>query len=143
MIEREIIIQLDTTVDHLTGEEIGQALAALNDLPETLDSVYIPCLGKKNRPSGIIQTLCEPAHEEAVAMAVFRHTHTLGIRRQEIERLVLPREHIEVDMAGDTIKAKSYLLENETYIRPEADEIGRLACERGVGAPALRILHKK
>lgn len=141
-IRREIIIKFETALDHLTGEEAGLALTALNDMPEVLDAIYLTGIGKKNRPCCLLQVLCHNADEDIVAKAIFRHTHSLGLRRMEVERIVLPRFACDAEIAGRTIPAKAYGLENRVYLRPEADAVQNLAAELGTGAPALRIVQK-
>lgn len=136
---RETIIKLETNVDHLTAEEIGAALQNLNDMPEALDASYFSGIGKKNRPCGKLEVLCRKGDEELVAQAVFRHTHTLGLRLMEIERLVLDRASAMTIIDGQKASAKVYTLEGVRYQRPEAAELARLAEERGLGMPALRI----
>lgn len=135
----EKIIVLETTADHITGEEAGDALERLNSMPEVLDAVYIPALGKKNRPCGIMQVLCRPEHEEAAVRALFRHTHALGIRRQDMDRYILPRHEGIASVHGRDLRAKIHELENRSYARPEADELSRLSRETGLGMPALRF----
>lgn len=142
-LKRETIIKFETALDHLTGEESGLALTALNDMPEVLDAIYLTGIGKKNRPCCLLQVLCHKMDEEIVARAIFRHTHTLGLRRMEVERIVLPRFACEAEIAGVKIPAKAYELENRGYLRPEADAIQTLAAKLGAGAPALRIIQKK
>lgn len=137
--ETEKIILFETALDHLTGEELGMAIDSLNNLPEVLDALYLPGIGKKNRPAGLLQVLCRPQAEIRVRDAIFRHTHALGIRRQIIERYVLDRVPVSVEVEGEILPAKAHLLEEKMYARPEADAIRNLAEQLGQGAPALRF----
>ncbi|MDD4701279.1 MAG: LarC family nickel insertion protein [Desulfovibrio sp.] len=139
---RELVSQLETHLDHLTGEELGQALTALAHMPEVLDVLWLPGTGKKNRPSGLLRVLCLVEHEDVAEHAVLRHTHTLGIRRQRLERLVSPRSAATVQIAGHHMPAKQYEVEGRSYVRPEADAVAQAAHEDGLGAPALRLISR-
>ncbi|MDE5832397.1 MAG: LarC family nickel insertion protein [Desulfovibrio sp.] len=137
--KKEMIIQLETNLDHLSGEETGAAIRALSGLDCVLDVIYLSGIGKKNRPSGLLRVLCAPPDEERTTLAVFRHTHTLGIRIQKIERVILSRRESAVSINGEIVRAKEYELEGEAFVRPEADEVDKLATDRGVGSPAFRF----
>ncbi|MBD5553650.1 MAG: DUF111 family protein [Desulfovibrio sp.] len=136
---RETVILLETMLDHLTGEELGAALAALNDSPHILDAALLTGTGKKGRPAGLLQVICLPASEPEAVELTFRHTHTLGLRRQELERYVLERSPAQIAIAGATIAAKAHRLAGRSYARPEADAIRDLAAKLGEGAPGLRF----
>lgn len=137
--KKESVIQLSTIIDHLTGEELGMALTSLNNMSEILDAVYLSGIGKKNRPSGLLQVLCLPQNELQTVNAIFRHTHTLGIRRQELERYITERRSIMLNIDEDNILAKEYIIDGETYSRYEADKLKELADKKGIGMPALRL----
>ena len=136
---RERIVKLETNVDHLTGEEIGAAIRALNELDEVLDASYFSGLGKKNRPCGKLEALCHEGAEEAVARAIFRHTHSLGVRILPMERFVLERSEGRAQVAGREARAKNYRVDGSDFQRLEAGELERLAKELGQGMPALRL----
>ena len=136
---REQVLQLETHLDHLSGEELGMALTALAASPEVLDVLWLPGIGKKNRPAGLLRVLCRPEDEEGVSLGVLRHTHSLGLRRQCLERLVLPREAAELIDAGERLEAKAYILEGRRYVRAEAEAVKSASARLGVGAPALRF----
>lgn len=136
---REQVVQLETHLDHLSGEELGLALTALSGMDGILDALWLPGIGKKNRPAGLLRVLCRPADEAEAAAAVFRHTHTLGLRRQTLERVVLPRAATTLVLAGEPVAAKEYYVEGRACVRPEADALRNLAARLGVGAPALRF----
>lgn len=136
---REPVVQLETHLDHLSGEELGLALTALSGMDGILDVLWLPGIGKKNRPAGLLRVLCRPDDEAEAADAVFHHTHTLGLRRQTLERSVLPRGATTVLLAGEPVAAKEYRLEGRAFVRPEADALRELAARLGVGAPALRF----
>ena len=135
---REPVMQLETHVDHLNGEDLGLALTELMAMPEVLDVLWLPGVGKKNRPAGLLRVLCFPEYQDSVARAMLRHTHTLGLRMQILERLVLPRTAAHISLAGEDLAAKRYTVEGHEYMRPEADSLAETARRLGVGVPALR-----
>lgn len=134
----ESVIQLESHIDHLNGEDLGMALTALSAMPEVLDVLWLPGVGKKNRPAGLLRVLCLPQQRPNVADAVLRHTHTLGLRVQCLERMVAPRHAAMAEVAGQRLPAKEYMIDGQTYVRPEADALEAAARQRGVGVPALR-----
>ena len=134
----EAVIQFESHIDHLNGEDLGMALTALCAMPEVLDVLWLPGVGKKNRPAGLLRVLCLPGQRQCVADAVLRHTHTLGLRVQTLERIVAPRHAATAEVAGQQLPAKEYVIEGQTYIRPEADALEAAARQRGIGVPALR-----
>ena len=79
------------------------------------------------------------AGEEKVVAAIFTHTHSLGIRRLEIERYVAPRFETSFRLANEEIAAKTYRLGAEQFLRPEADALRELAKKKGTGMPAFRL----
>ena len=134
----EAVVQFESHIDHLNGEDLGAALTALSAMPEVLDVLWLPGVGKKNRPAGLLRVLCLPGQRGCVAEAILRHTHTLGLRVQCLERMVAPRHTAVAEVAGQQLPAKEYVIEGQTYIRPESDALEAAARQRGVGMPALR-----
>lgn len=135
---QEPVLQLETHIDHLNGEDLGAALSALSRMDEVLDVLWLPGVGKKNRPAGLLRVLCLPANQECVVSAVLRHTHTLGLRLQVVNRLVLPRKAVRTLIGGKSLLAKTYKVDGVFYARPEADALEETAKSLGVGIPALR-----
>ncbi len=140
---RELVTQFESHIDHLNGEDLGMALEALSVMPEVLDVLWLPGVGKKNRPAGLLRVLCLPGHRASVQNAVLRHTHTLGLRVQTLDRIVAARRASSVDMAGQRLTAKEYDIEGKAYVRPEADALKTAAEKGGVGVPALRNARSK
>ena len=140
---REPVTQFESHIDHLNGEDLGMALEALSAMPEVLDVLWLPGVGKKNRPAGLLRVLCLPRQRGCVETAVLRHTHTLGLRVQTLDRIVAPRRSTVVETAGQRLAAKEYDIEGKTYVRPEADAVKAAAGRCGVGAPALRNTRDK
>ncbi len=136
----ETIVQFETNVDHITGEEAGAALDALSRDERVLDALWLTGIGKKNRPTGLLRVLCHPEDREEVLRLILRHTHTLGVRVQEIRRFVAPRARGLAELSDQSgVEAKLYHVDGIWHARPESDEVVRRAEETGVGAPALRF----
>ncbi len=139
----EDISQLESHIDHLTGEELGAAIQYLSALPQVKDVLWLSGIGKKNRPSGLLRVLCDPAHSAFVRDAMFTHTHTLGLRIQTLSRWIVPRHADTLAMdAHGTIAAKAYVVDGNTWLRPECDALCQTAEKAQCGLPALRMQKK-
>ena len=137
---REEILQLETNVDHLTGEEIGTALQELAGLSGVLDVFWLSGIGKKNRPMGLLRLMCHRKDGAKVGAALLRQTHTLGYRVQLLTRCIVPRRKGVGALAdGTLVAAKEYEIDGVWYCRPESDAVRSRAQEKHVGAPALRL----
>ena len=140
----EQVTLLETHIDHLSGEELGSAITALGTSdPAPLDILWLPGVTKKNRPGGCLRVLCLPEHAQTLTTAMFRHTHSLGIRRQQVERVVLPRAAATLQGPAGLLQAKSYQLEGQEYIRPEQDALDAAARRLGIGTPGARLKKPK
>ncbi len=135
----ETVAVLESHIDHLTGEELGHAFAMLQEAG-ALDIIWLPGVMKKNRPGGSLRAICMPDKLEAVQAAFFRHTHTLGIRRSLVERVILPRRAGTAATRQGPLEAKRYEVEGVTYTRAEFEALVKAAARGGVGLPALRFL---
>lgn len=71
-----------THVDHLTGEEIGWAISAL-DIPGVRSRNLIPTLAKKGRPGHILLVEVEPQAEEEVGRLLMECFNIHGYNRIE------------------------------------------------------------
>lgn len=130
----ETVAVLESHIDHLTGEELGHAFTMLQDAG-AVDVIWLPGIMKKNRPGGALRAICLPERLEIVQAAFFRHTHTLGIRRSFVERVVLARQCVE----REGLAVKEYEVEGKRYSRVEFEDLVQKAAEKGVGLPAMRF----
>ena len=138
----ETVVVLESHIDHLTGEELGHAFAMLQEAG-AVDVIWLPGVMKKNRPGGVFRAICMPDKMDAVQAAFFRHTHTLGIRRSYVERVVLPREARTLDGVHGPLEAKGYEVEGKVYTRAEFEALVKAAAKEGVGLPAMRFASEK
>lgn len=134
----ETVVVLESHIDHLTGEELGHAFAMLQEAG-AVDVLWLPGIMKKNRPGGALRAICLPEALEAVQAAFFRHTHTLGIRRTVMERVILPRHAETLVHDGELLEAKTYTVDGVRCSRPEFEAMAKVAAKQGVGLPALRF----
>ena len=89
--DRDRVTVYNFTVDDMTAEAIAFAMEAIRKAG-ALDVYGTPVIMKKNRPGTLVTVLCRAADEERVERAVFRHTLTIGVRKERQERLVISRE---------------------------------------------------
>ena len=138
----ETVVVLESHIDHLTGEELGHAFAMLQKAG-AVDVLWLPGIMKKNRPGGALRAICMPEKLEAVQAAFFRHTHTLGIRRAFMERVVLPRRAAVLATEHGDLAAKEYEVDGVAYTRAEFEALARAAAREGTGLPAMRFTSEK
>lgn len=135
----ENMVLLSTNIDHLTGEELGSCFEALIQAGAA-DVLFLPGIMKKNRPGGQLQVLCRPDRLGGVQQAMFRHTLSLGLRRQSIERIVLERRNSEEKTPLGALNVKFAQVDGEEYGRPEFEALQELARRTGRSVAQLRYL---
>ena len=135
MLER--IVRLECNLDDMTGEEIGFAMERLF-AAGALD-VYTQGIGmKKSRPGVLLNVICVPEDADRLAAEIMKHTTTLGVRRQRMDRYVLRRriETVETPYGAVRIKRASGMGVEKS--KAEYDDLAALAVQEGVPLKEIR-----
>lgn len=94
--EQDRVMRLSFELDDQTPEEIAHSVSRLRALDGVLDLSEHLVAGKKGRRPVSLALLVRPDDADAVTRECFDLTTTLGVRREMIERAVLPREEVVV-----------------------------------------------
>lgn len=130
MVRSEVVTVLETNLDHLTPEQLAFAAEELlND--GALDVWQTPIVMKKGRAAVLLSVLCEPSAADTLASRVHELTGTLGVRRSDVTRSVLPREERSISTRYGPVRVKIARVGGEDRPRPEHEEIARIARETG------------
>ncbi len=87
---------LETNIDDCSGECMGYLMDRLLEAGAR-DAHYSPVFMKKNRPGYLLRVICDTENIAALEQIIFEETTTIGIRRIEAERTILPRKKAEID----------------------------------------------
>ncbi len=140
--DHDRVVQLETNVDDVTGEVLGNLLDILMD-EGALDVSIVPALMKKGRPANIVKVIARKEDIDRLARIVMRETGSLGIRVfPSLHRFVARREErtIEVEIGERTFSVRmkvSLLGDEKIQIKAEHDDCRRIASE--VGLPLREV----
>lgn len=141
--EDATILKLECDIDDITGEAMGAVVERL--MAAGAHEAHWIALGtKKGRPSWQLQVIAKAEDREALELVIFRDTTTIGIRRQTMERTVLPREEVmlELELGGEAgtvpLRAKRVTLPDGTLrTMPEADDVAAISAAHGLSLQAV------
>lgn len=134
---REKIAKLECNVDDMTGEEIGFAMAQL--FRAGARDVYTQPIGmKKSRPGILLSVICMPEDADRLASEIMKHTTTLGIRRQDLERYTLQRSIETADTPYGEVRIKRASGMGVERSKAEYDDLAALAEKNGVSLETIR-----
>ena len=124
---RDSVSVITVHLDDLVPEHFDLALERLL-AAGALDVALTHAQMKKNRP-GYALTVIAPPHKRAeLAQLVLRETGSLGVRVQEAERLLLPREVVRVTTPHGRLRVKlSYDARGAASASAEYDDAKRIA----------------
>ncbi len=123
---------LEANLDDCPGQLVARAIEAALEAG-ALDAWAAPLTMKKGRPGLLLGALCDEARREAVTLALFAETTTLGVRRHRVERDALERAVEEVETAYGKVRVKvGRLAGQELGAHPEFDDCLARAREHGV-----------
>ncbi|SNB70051.1 hypothetical protein SAMN07250955_107102 [Arboricoccus pini] len=111
-------------VDDQSPEDLALGLERLRARSDVLDVLQIPAFGKKGRLALQVQILCDAGAIPAVTDAVFLETSTIGLRQQEVQRRILPRESLSIASDAGSLRIKrTQRPDGTTSLKVEADDL--------------------
>jgi len=131
---KDEIVVLETNLDDVTGEIVGQVIDKLL-IEGARDASIIPIFTKKNRPGQILKVITDRERVEHLSRLLIEETGSLGVRMYQCERRILARESIpiEVTIDGLTKYVRVKVSKDKTgkiiQIKPEYDDAKRIADE--------------
>lgn len=128
---RESITMLACDVDDMSPEYLaGVADRARDD--GALDVVLLHTTMKKGRAGTRVELLCRPRDASRLEHLLLVDTTTLGVRRQDVTRVTLPRREEQVEVLGHPVRIKTVLLpDGSERSKPEYDDVQRVALATG------------
>lgn len=132
----DVIYKLESNLDDCTPEALGYALECLME-NGARDVHYFPVFMKKNRPAYQLNVLCKEADIPKLEQIIFSQTTTIGIRRQRMERTVLPRKLKTIQTAYGEVQIKACGLDGQVRIYPEYESIARICAQTGGSYPEM------
>lgn len=123
----ERIIQLETNIDDMNPQLYDQMMTHLF-AANALDVTLTPMMMKRNRPGTMVSVVAYPNDLQALTTILLSETTTLGVRVQELERAIVPRQVQTVRLPGGSVQVKIADLGNgRVKITPEYRDCVALA----------------
>ena len=137
---RDRVLLLETNIDDMSSEWIGHLMDRLFEVG-ALDVYVTPILMKKTRPAHKLSILGPLPLEKEIADVLFTESTTIGVRRTEIERIVLERETTELDSPWGPVRVKIARHGGEEVgASPEYEDLKRLAGKAGL---PIKEVHRR
>lgn len=130
------IIQIDTTIDDQSGEELGYIMSLLLE-EGALDVHYTPVYTKKNRPATHLTLLIQEGDLERFTAILFEQTSTIGFRYQNVQRKVMTRTFETQQTSLGAVKVKKNQYGTFTKSTLEYEDCARTAKETGLSIQAV------
>lgn len=130
------IIQIDTTIDDQSGEELGYIMSLLLE-EGALDVHYTPVYTKKNRPATHLTLLIQEGDLERFTAILFEQTSTIGFRYQNVQRKVMMRTFETQQTSLGAVKVKKNQYGTFTKSTLEYEDCARIAHETGLSIQAV------
>jgi uncharacterized protein (DUF111 family) len=129
---------LETNIDDMSGEHLAFCVDQLF-LHGAADAWVTSIVMKKGRAAHTLHCLCREDQTDALLPIVFRHSTTLGVRTQSIDRVALERKMFTVQTEWiDTLRQGrvdvkvGYLGEKVVSVKAEFDHCKEIALEVGI-----------
>ena len=134
---REAITRLECNLDDMTGEAVGFAMEQL--FAAGARDVYTQAIGmKKNRPGILLSVICLPEDADRLAGLIMKHTTTLGVRRQDMDRYALRREETSMETAYGPVRVKTACGMGVKRSKMEYEDLARIAREQDLSLETVR-----
>lgn len=125
---RDMVWVLESNIDDCSGETAGYTISLLM-AAGALDASCFPCLMKKGRPGFMLQVICREETVEKLEDIIFRETTSIGLRKYQEKRRILPREIRQVETEWGTADVKICSHKDQVFAYPEFEDVRKI-CEK-------------
>ena len=143
---KDSIILLETNVDDVNGEILGNVIDLLLDAGAK-DASIIPTITKKNRLASIVRVIADNNSLMSIIEILIKELGTLGIRIQSIERFTLPRSIVSIPVSINdeifTVRIKIARYDDIVNIKAEYDDIKYIASKTNLSLALIKTIIDK
>ena len=126
------VVLLETVVDDASPEVLGHLFERLRR-EGALEVWWSPAYMKKSRPAVALSVLCAAEDEQRLVEIVFAESGTFGVRRAVVERHVLARSWVSVEVEGVPVRVKvGRWGDRVVTLAPEFDDVAAVAEASGL-----------
>jgi len=126
----DTVVVLESDMDHISGEIMGDVSTRLFSLG-ALDVCYLPVFMKKGRPGYRLSVVTYEVQMQQMVDAIIRHTRTLGVRIQRVDRVVAQRKASVTTLGGEQCAEKKCSYQDYQFEKPEYEALAKIADKRG------------
>ncbi|MFZ1555080.1 MAG: LarC family nickel insertion protein, partial [Nitrospira sp.] len=127
----ETIVELQTNIDDL-NPQVYETVFDRVFAAGAVDATLAPVTMKKGRPGNVLSVLAPQEKVEAVLAVLFADTTALGVRTHEVQRRVLPRRFVPVQVHGHEVSIKvADSQPGRSKAAPEYEDCKRIAEQSG------------
>lgn len=138
----DTIIQIETTIDNQTPEELGFIMDLFIN-KGVLDIYYSSIVMKKNRLATLLTLLIKEEDLKVITELLFEQTSTIGFRYQRVNRFTMQRhfEKVSTSLGEVTIKKNNY--KHISKITLEYDDCKKIAQDKQLPISKVYEIIKK
>lgn len=138
--ETDRVLLLETNIDDMSPQWLGHLMEKLF-AAGALDVFMTPILMKKSRQAHQVSVIAPLEREGDVAETLFTESTTFGVRRSEVDRLVLARAVHTVETPWGSVRIKvGSLAGREASASPEYEDLRRAAANANL---PLKLIHQR
>src|SRR5262249_45736988 len=134
------VIVIEANIDDMNPQNFGYVTEKLL-ATGALDVFTIPIQMKKARPGQLLQVLAPSDAVDALSRIIFQETTTIGLRKYPVDRTILDREFVDVDIEYGKVRIKVSRMNGEVVnFAPEFEDCARIAREQNVALKRVQAL---
>ncbi|MET1249116.1 nickel pincer cofactor biosynthesis protein LarC [Sporolactobacillus sp. STCC-11] len=124
--DHDAVLLIEANLDDQSGESLGFAMDLLIEAG-AFDVFFTPIYMKKNRPACKLSVLCAPEERDTFVNLLLRHTATIGVRYQVMQRSIMKRQFKKIETKFGTIRVKAASRDDVIKQTPEYDDCAHAA----------------
>lgn len=120
------IVKFEANIDDQSPEQLGYIMNLLLE-NGALDVFYTPIQMKKNRPATLLTVLSEISQKDYFIKLILKHTSTIGVRYQVMQRVIMKRTFEKLSTTYGDIRIKNCHYQDLTKRTLEFDDCAKIA----------------